>query len=127
MRVLVCGGRDYRNISAVRHALGALHAKRGITLIIEGGAKGADRLAREWAIANGIPFETEDADWKKYGKAAGPIRNGVMLAKYAPEGVVAFPGNDGTADMVAKAEAAGLKVWRPIKDSRSGSGQFHDT
>lgn len=115
MRVLVCGGRDFWNYAAVYHALHLLHAKRPITLIIEGDAQGADRLAREWAIANGIPFETEKAEWKKYGKAAGPIRNGVMLEKWKPDGVVAFPGDTGTADMCKQARAAGLKVWEPFK------------
>lgn len=115
MRILVCGGRDYQNVSAVRHALTALHAKRGITLIIEGGALGPDRLAREWAIASGIPHQTFDADWKAHGKAAGPLRNGRMIAEGKPDGVVAFPGGRGTADMIGKAQAAGVKVWQPIK------------
>ena len=115
MRILVCGGRDYANISAVRHALGSLHAKRGITLIIEGGAMGADRIAREWAIASGIQHQTFSADWKAHGKAAGPLRNDRMIAEGMPVGVVAFPGGRGTADMANKARAAGVKVWQPIK------------
>lgn len=112
MRVLVCGGRHYSNHAAVEHALTVLHARRGITLLIEGGATGADRLAREWAKKRGVPFETEEADWTKYGDAAGPIRNALMLSKWKPDGVVAFPGDRGTRDMIRKAEAAGLKVWR---------------
>lgn len=112
MKLLVCGGRDYANISAVYHALYAVHRKRGITLLIEGGASGADRIARSWAVVNSVPFETEHADWAKYGKAAGPIRNALMLSKWEPDGVVAFPGGDGTADMESKAEAVGVKVWR---------------
>src|SRR3990172_5412274 len=115
MRILVCGGRDYANISAVRHALGSLHAKRGITLIIEGGAMGADRIAREWAIASGIQHQTFSADWKAHGKAAGPLRNDRMIAEGMPDGVVAFPSGRGTADMANKARAAGVKVWQPIR------------
>lgn len=111
MRVLVCGGRDYKNVSKVRHALEAVHAKRGITLLIEGGATGADQLAREWAKTAGVQVQTCKAEWDKYGKAAGPIRNTEMLLHWKPEGVIAFPGGTGTADMVAKAKNAGLKVW----------------
>lgn len=111
MRVLVCGGRDYRNVSAVRHSLDVLHAKRGITLIIEGGATGADQLAREWAQRRGIPGLTFEADWS-IGKRAGPQRNQRMVDEGKPDGVVAFPGGRGTADMIRRAEAAGLKVWR---------------
>lgn len=112
MRLLVTGGLDYRNLAAVEHALTAAHAKRPITMLIEGGADGADRLAREWAKKNGIPVETEEADWKRYGPAAGPIRNELMLTRWRPDGVVAFPGNKGTRDMIMQAERAGVKVWR---------------
>ena len=111
MRLLVCGGRDYADNQTLCEALGILHRKRTITLLIEGGAQGADRLARMWAISNDVPFATEKADWQHYGKAAGPIRNAAMLAKHAPDAVVAFPGRTGTADMVKKAEDAKVNVW----------------
>lgn len=110
MKLLVCGGRDYFNVARVQHILHAVHQRRPITLLIEGGATGADRLAREWAKQNGIPCETEVADWKRYGPAAGPIRNGLMLTKWTPDGVVAFPGGKGTRDMIEQAKAAGVKV-----------------
>lgn len=112
MRLLVFGGRDYANVARLQRVLCAIHAKRPITLIIEGGAKGADRLAREWAIANGIPYVTEEANWARDGAAAGPMRNAAMLRKHSPEGAVAFPGGRGTADMAAKCEAAGVKLMR---------------
>lgn len=110
MRLIVCGGRDFKNISRVNHVLQAVHAKRPITLLIEGGATGADRLARKWAISNNVPYKTVEADWKAHGKAAGPIRNGKMIHEEAADGVVAFPGGRGTADMVEQALENGLKV-----------------
>lgn len=113
LRILVCGGRDFHNRSAVYHALTHIHSRRkGIALIIEGGATGADRLAREWAQMNGVPVETYPADWKKYGGAAGPMRNAQMLREGMPHGVVAFPGGRGTANMVEQAERAGVKVLK---------------
>lgn len=112
MRVLVCGGRDYANWSAVHHALGALHVKRGVTALIEGGAKGADALAHAWAVKFGIEVITFTADWDIDGKRAGPLRNQRMIDEGRPDGVVAFPGGRGTADMIRRAEAAGIKVWR---------------
>lgn len=113
MRMLVCGGRDYEDGQRVFAALNRAHAKRPITFLIEGGQRGADRWGRKWAIAYGIAYRTFDADWDRYGKAAGPIRNSLMLAEGQPDGVTAFPGHEGTADMVAKAKRAGLPVWRP--------------
>jgi hypothetical protein len=75
-------------------------------------AKGADTLAGEWAKARGITVLACPADWKKWGKMAGPIRNKEMLT-YTPDGVVALPGGKGTEDMVMQAVAAGLPFWRP--------------
>lgn len=121
MIVLVCGGRDYYNKTASYNALDQLHIrlfrdqKRGITLILQGGAKGADWLARQWADDRGIACREYEADWNTHGRAAGPIRNQQMLDEGKPDVVVAFPGGRGTADMIARAQRAGLTVWEPYK------------
>jgi hypothetical protein len=78
-------------------------------VIIEGGARGADTMARKWAANWGCDCITEKADWDKYGRKAGPIRNREMM-KHKPDLVVAFPGGAGTADMIEVAEAAGVTV-----------------
>jgi hypothetical protein len=57
---------------------------------------------------------TIQADWKRYGPAAGPLRNAEMLHEYQPDGVIAFPGGKGTTDMIKKARQAGIKVWEPF-------------
>lgn len=111
-RVIVCGGRDYSDAERVATVLQRYRSRFGIAAIIQGGADGADRLAAEWGWNNQIPVATYNAQWKEHGKAAGPIRNATMLEQSAPDSVIAFPGGDGTADMVAKAEAAGVKVWK---------------
>lgn len=112
MRVLVTGGRKYADVARVFWALDAVHAKHGITLLIEGGATGADRHGRNWAKSRGVDFKTCEADWNKYGKAAGIMRNAAMLAEHRPEAVVAFAGKTGTADMIGRAEAAGVPIWK---------------
>lgn len=113
LRVIVCGGRDYSHRNHVFGALDRLHRERGIACVIHGGAGGADSLAGEWAEGAGVPVQRFPADWKVSARAAGPLRNARMIAEGQPDGVVAFPGGKGTADMIAQAEAAGLKVWRP--------------
>lgn len=110
MRVLVCGGRDYSDIVRVFSVLDKLHREAGIDAIIEGGAKGADRLAKEWAKQFGIPVQTYEADWESYGSFAGPKRNAEMLAHAQPDLVIAFAGGRGTADMTRKARKAGVNV-----------------
>lgn len=111
MRLLVCGGRDFTDADYVFRVLDRVHAKRPISLLIEGGARGADRLARNWAINRGVAYKTENAEWKRYGKAAGFMRNKAMLDIWSPDGVVAFPGGAGTADMVRQADKADITVW----------------
>lgn len=116
MKVLVCGGRDFDNHTFAWDCLNKAHAKKPITLVISGGASGADSLAEQWADGNLIHCAVVKAIWHPFGgsldKGAGPKRNAAMLA-LSPDGVIAFPGASGTADMVRRARAAGIKVWEP--------------
>lgn len=107
-RVLVCGGRDYRDGLRVRSALSSLPARP--TVLIAGGAPGADYQAALWAECNKVKREIYQADWGMHGRAAGPIRNQRMIDEGKPDYVVAFPGGRGTADMVRRAKAAGIPV-----------------
>lgn len=119
MRVLVTGGRDFDDRELLFDTLDRLNAMQGFTVVIHGDAKGADRLSGEWASSRGITVEAHPADWKKHGRAAGPIRNQKMLEE-KPQLVVAFPGGKGTADMVRKAKQAGLKVVM-VEEKSTGS------
>jgi hypothetical protein len=113
-KVLACGGRDYDDREKVYHVLDALLAKIGPDmLLINGGAPGADTLAREWAVDRRVDHLTLFARWEIFGKSAGPIRNRAM-AKKKPRLVVAFHPNldesKGTRDMIAIANDRGIKV-----------------
>jgi hypothetical protein len=114
MRVLVCGGREYDDWNAFKDTMEKINATfdaiGNITEVAHGGASGADEMAHVWARYNDIPVKKFPADWKKHGKAAGPIRNAQMLKEFGPDVVVAFPGSRGTGDMVQRAKAAGVKV-----------------
>lgn len=108
-------------------------------IVIEGGAHGADRAAHDWVFfcplhgevvdlatydpmtyqdkPSGMPVAhiRYDADWNQYGKAAGPIRNRVMLKEGKPDLVHAFhddlANSKGTKDMVTITKDAGVKVY----------------
>ena len=80
--------------------------------IINGAASGTDSASTDWAVNNYAKFVEYEADWNRHKKAAGPIRNQVMLDTEKPiDLVVAFPGNKGTADMVRRARKEGIEVY----------------
>lgn len=107
MKLIVSGGRDYTNYTLVEKVLNQVYNEmfpKKITAVVQGGAKGADALGKRWAIENGIPYEQFDADWMRYGKAAGVMRNQEMLDESGECVVVAFPGGRGTFDMIRRAQ-----------------------
>jgi YspA, cpYpsA-related SLOG family len=110
MRVLVCGGREYSDLPRVIGVLNPLLEQHPDLEIIEGGATGADTLARDWAYAKSVPVQTFPANWKLYGKRAGYIRNVQMLEEGKPDMVIAFPGGPGTGMMVNLADKANVSV-----------------
>lgn len=112
MKVLVCGGRNYNDEAYVFKYLDFVHenANGPISVIINGGAMGADELSSKWSVSRNKQLWVYKADWKKHGKAAGPIRNQQMIDDGKPDFVIAFPGGKGTADMVRRARAAGVPV-----------------
>lgn len=113
MRVLVCGGRDYQNVMRVWEILDLLPKKD--LVIIQGDARGADELAKTWAKNKNVECLSFPADWNKYGKRAGYIRNAKMLDEGKPDLVIAFPGGKGTDMMVMLSESAGI-VTKRVKD-----------
>ncbi len=110
MRLLVCGSRNWREHGPIRREILA----RQPDIIIEGGAPGADLLSRDVAIQLGISFLEFSAEWKRYGRAAGPIRNKRQLVEGKPDEVIAFhqdiEQSKGTADMVKQALKKGIPV-----------------
>ena len=112
MRVLIAGGRDFNNEEEMWAALSGLSSTT-TTAVISGGARGADRLGEGWAKARGIPVERYPALWEEHGKAAGHIRNQLMLDDGKPDLVVVFPGGKGSTSMVQKARKAGVDTVTP--------------
>lgn len=110
MRVLVCGGRDYSDETAVWDVLRPLGAMYGPVTVVHGAARGADALADRVARGFGYEVEAHPADWQQHGRSAGPIRNQQMLGT-GIDLVIAFPGGRGTEHMKQIAHAAGVDVY----------------
>lgn len=97
--------------AAVNDALNSILMLTKITLIIQGGASGADLLAKEWAVRNKVPVMTVNAEWGRYGLSAGPRRNTKMLIDGMPTFVIALPGGKGTENMKKQARAKNIPVF----------------
>lgn len=114
--VLVCGGRDYVDVESLRMVLDSIHASGvtgPITTLVQGGARGADRLAKDWARQQNVHCITVEPDYKRYGSTQAPImRNKAMLELpgYPIDLVVAFSGGRGTARMIEFAQDAGVPI-----------------
>ena len=107
-RVLVFGGRDFHDEAAMVTAL--LDELQEGDVVIHGGARGADALAGDVAgRLMGHEVVVFPAQWAKYGKGAGPIRNQQMLDS-GVDLAVEFPGGRGTADMRSRLERATVPI-----------------
>ena len=111
-RMIVAGGRDFADAELLTSTLDGLREEFIEIEIVSGHASGADKMAEAYAKRLGIPLKVFPAEWKKYGRGAGPIRNREMLA-YILEGnpvVTAFwdGQSKGTKNMIEQAKKAGV-------------------
>ena len=105
MKTIIAGGRNY----VITPSDIAFLDKLRITEVVSGGCRGVDKFGEKYAEARVLPAKVFRADWKKHGKAAGPIRNRQM-AEYA-EAVVLFTGGRGTSSMFSEAQKAGILIY----------------
>jgi hypothetical protein len=110
MRGLICGGRDFADADLFDAAMARLDTMFEIDTVIQGGAAGADAMAKTSATAKGKELLSFPADWTLHGRVDGPIRNKQMLDEGKPDVVIAFPGGRGTANMMGQARSAGVNV-----------------
>jgi hypothetical protein len=121
MRVLCCGSRKYDDGAKIFSVLTVLSQREKSQVeVIHGGQRtylddgriiGADFLADVAAKALSLKIKEFLADWSRYGRSAGPIRNQEMLDE-KPDLVLAFGWGKGTSNTVRGAEARGIPVER---------------
>lgn len=113
MRLLICGDRHWKDYDYIYKILQEYSPMT--TVVITGGATGADSIANQIATELKMTTEVYPADWKRYGKSAGPIRNAEMIKKGCPDVVLAFHNNlqlsKGTANMITKAREVNIPVY----------------
>lgn len=118
-RIIIAGSRQFNDYEKMLKTLDefGVHLINSIDPIeiISGHASGADTLGERFAKAYNYPLKIFPAEWNKYGRAAGPIRN-EQMAKYAAEAdrgmLIAFPIGEsrGTNNMIKLAKQYGLEV-----------------
>ncbi len=108
--VLVCGGRKFTNATRISVVLQTRIPDD--SLIVTGGAPGADTVADNLARLLGFDRVIYPANWVKRAVRAGPMRNAFMLKHAQPDLVLAFPDKEskGTWDMVRRAQKAKIEV-----------------
>ena len=106
--VLITGGRKHSDYKTLQKALDPLLVHPDL-ILIQGGAKGADRMAKDWADRAHVHCATVEALWGAFGPGAGSKRNSAMLL-LKPDFCIAFPGGRGTHNMVTKCREANVPV-----------------
>jgi hypothetical protein len=112
MKVLVCGDRDWRDYGLVLGVLRHLVSVDPSLEIIEGEANGADSAGRVAGIRLGLVVHKFPADWGRFGRRAGFLRNSQMLNEGHPDLVIGFHDSiersKGTRMMLDLASKAGV-------------------
>lgn len=77
LRVLIAGGRTFSEYSIFDLFVTDILNKYDYDNIeiVSGHCDGVDKMGEDYALANNINVKVFPAEWKKYGKSAGPIRN----------------------------------------------------
>lgn len=110
MRLAIVGSREFENYDLVCVEVAKIQKTKKINLIVSGGAKGADTLARKFAALNKIPLMEFLPDYKRYGRGA-PLQRNTLIVQNS-DYVIAFvtPSSRGTLDTIKKAKQRGLTV-----------------
>lgn len=100
MKIAVSGSRPIHDREAVFKILDSFFSGRKSFEIVVGDARGVDRLVREWASLREVKLHVCRAEWERYGRRAGFVRNEKM-AKIADELLAVWDGKSSrTAHMV---------------------------
>ena len=115
MRTIIAGSRSCNSYGLVEEAVGK--CGWNITTVISGTARGIDRVGETFAKENNIPLIRMPADWTRYGRGAGKIRN-IEMALVADALIAVWDGvSPGTGHMIDTARAKGLKIYVQFTDS----------
>ena len=112
-KIIIAGGRDFMDYNLLKEKVNKILQEKKVThkiVIISGCARGADTLGLRYASENTFDVEEYPADWDKYGKKAGYMRN-VEMAKNADALIAFWDGKSkGTKHMIDIATERNLPI-----------------
>jgi hypothetical protein len=115
MKTIICGSRHFDNYPFMRDILHQIVFDKDfplqITEVVCGMAQGADLLGKYWAERRDIPVKEFPADWNRYKKGAGAIRNRQMGAYGDATIAFLYPDSRGTADMIKVSKQLDLLLY----------------
>lgn len=107
-KVIIAGSRDFHDYKYLKRACDKYIKPNDE--IVSGTANGADKLGERYAKEKGLKIHRFPADWDKYKKRAGYLRNEEM-AKFAEKLIAFWDGKSkGTEHMINLAKEYGLIV-----------------
>jgi hypothetical protein len=110
MKVIIAGGRDFNNYEFLKERCDYLFQNQTDVEIVSGNANGADKLGEQYAIEKNYSLKIFKAEWDKYGKGAGFIRN-TEMSNYADALIAFWDGTSkGTLHMINESRKKNLKV-----------------
>lgn len=108
MKTIIAGSRSITDLAYVINAVAT--CPWTISEVVSGGANGVDSLGEQYANLHGIPIAVFPADWIRFRRAAGSIRN-QQMAEHAEALLAVWDGKSrGTADMIRRAKSRKLRV-----------------
>ena len=111
LRTIIAGSRDIIAPATVEAAARASGLAPYISEVVSGGARGVDALGEAWAALRGIPVRVFPADWRRYPRTAGRLRN-TEMAHYAEALIAVWDGRSpGTKHMIDTMQAVGKTTY----------------
>jgi hypothetical protein len=110
MRVIIAGSRGYKgSVKGVQKIIN--DSGFDVSVVLCGGARGADSTGLAWATTNNIPVEYYPANWDKFGRSAGVLRNKIMVES-ADALIAIWDGKSpGTKNCIAQAKDKKISIY----------------
>ena len=109
--LIIAGGRDFSDYLLLERVVDQfLEDIQDEITIFCGTARGADSLGERYAKSRGYAVRYFPPDWRRLGRAAGPVRNQEMAD--SADALAAFWDGEsrGTGDMIRSAGQKGLRL-----------------